>query len=62
MSGDLELEQKRYLEGFMTGLQIAKSARAANGLAGAASSPQGGRAGEPVGPDTAALRAQERVL
>jgi ferredoxin-nitrite reductase len=62
MPGDLEPEQKRYLEGFMTGLQIAKSARAANGLAGAASSPQGGGAGEAVGPDAAALRAQERVL
>ena len=62
MPGDLEPEQKRYLEGFMTGLQIAKSARAANGLAGAISSPQGGGAGEPGGPDAAALRAQERVL
>ncbi len=55
MPGDLEPEQKRYLEGFMTGLQIAKSARAADGLAAAAS-------GEPIGPDAAAFRAQERVL
>jgi ferredoxin-nitrite reductase len=62
MPGDLEPEQKRYLEGFMTGLQIAKSARAASGLAPAISSPQGGGAGEPAGPDAAALRAQERVL
>jgi len=27
MAGDFEPEQKRYLEGFMAGLQIAKAAR-----------------------------------
>ena len=55
MSGDFEPEQKRYLEGFVAGLQIAKSARGAP--AGA-----GGAAAEPVGPDAAALRAQDRVI
>jgi ferredoxin-nitrite reductase len=60
MPGDLEPEQKRYLEGFMVGLQIAKSGRLANGsgAAGAAN----GAAAEPTGPDAEALRAQDRVL
>ena len=31
MSGDFEPEQKRYLEGFMAGLQIAKTSRSAAG-------------------------------
>jgi ferredoxin-nitrite reductase len=55
MSGDFEPEQKRYLEGFVAGLQIAKSARPTAGN-GAAASPQS------TGPDAAALRAQDRVL
>src|ERR1700735_2580588 len=56
MSGDFEPEQKRYLEGFVAGLQIAKSGRSAAGNgAGAAPVP------EPIGPDAAALRAQDRV-
>src|SRR5580704_16328286 len=57
MSGDFEPEQKRYLEGFVAGLQIAKGARPAGG-AGAAATP----AAEPTGPDAAALRAQDRVI
>ncbi len=61
MPGDLEPEQKRYLEGFMTGLQVAKSARPANGN-GAAIAANGAMTAEPVGPDAAALRAQDRVL
>ena len=59
MSGDFEPEQKRYLEGFMLGMQIAKTARSANaaGVAnGAAADP------EPIGPEAAAWRAQERVI
>jgi ferredoxin-nitrite reductase len=59
--GDFEPEQKRYLEGFVAGLQIAKTAR---GLAGAAALP--GTAApatpEPIGPDAAALKAQNRLL
>ena len=31
MSGDFNPEQKRYLEGFVAGLQIAKAARASAG-------------------------------
>ena len=46
MSGDFTPEQKRYLEGFTTGLQVARSARG-GGASGAA---------EPSGPDAEHLR------
>ncbi|MGB5184394.1 MAG: NirA family protein [Xanthobacteraceae bacterium] len=66
MPGDFEPEQKRYLEGLMTGLQIAKTLRpaAANGTAPAASTGPNGAAAaaEPIGPDAAALCAQDRVI
>ena len=55
MSGDFSPEQKRYLEGFVAGLQIAKAARVQGGGASAA-------AAEPSGPDAAHLHAQDRVL
>ena len=55
MSGDFSPEQKRYLEGFVAGLQIAKAARVQGGSASPASA-------EPSGPDAAHLRAQDRVL
>jgi ferredoxin-nitrite reductase len=58
MSGDFEPEQKRYLEGFVAGLQIAKTARPVPGTA----TPPNGVAAEPIGPDAAALRAQDRVV
>ena len=58
MSGDFDPEQKRYLEGFVTGLQIAKATRG-NAVAPATSSAS---AAEPSGPDAAARRAQDRVL
>jgi len=58
MSGDFEPEQKRYLEGFMAGLQIAKTSRPA---AGNGAGNQVAPTAEPVGPDAAALRAQDRV-
>jgi ferredoxin-nitrite reductase len=62
MSGDFEPEQKRYLEGFVAGLQIAK---AAGGVARNGSS--GGPAPsiappESIGPDAPHLRAQDRFL
>jgi ferredoxin-nitrite reductase len=60
MPVELEPEQKRYLEGFMTGLQVAKSARPAN--ANGAAMPANGVAAEPTGPDALALRAQDRVI
>jgi ferredoxin-nitrite reductase len=52
MSGDFTLEQKRYLEGFTSGLQIARAGRV--GAPGAAS--------EPSGPDAEHLKAQNRTL
>src|SRR5271169_2805174 len=61
MSGDFEPEQKRYLEGFMAGLQIAKTSRSAASN-GVAPSQANGVAPEPVGPDAAALRAQDRTI
>src|SRR5271166_6317334 len=57
--GDFEPEQKRYLEGFVAGVQIAKAAKS---VAGAVA--PGGPAAEPepIGPDAAGLKAQNRVL
>ena len=59
-TGDFSPEQKRYLEGFVAGVQIAKAAKNVAGTAaatGAAAS-----APDPIGPDEAGLRAQNRVL
>ena len=58
MSGDFNPEQKRYLEGFVAGLQIAKAARASAG----APTGSGAKTAEPGGPDAAHLCAQDRVL
>jgi ferredoxin-nitrite reductase len=52
---DFTDEQKRYLEGFMSGLQVARVGRnlgAAGGSAGSA---------EPTGPDAAHIKAQDKV-
>src|SRR5215204_6121019 len=51
MSGDFTPEQKRYLEGFTAGLQIARA-----GSRASAQEP------DPTGPDAEHLRAQDRVL
>jgi ferredoxin-nitrite reductase len=54
MSGDdFNPEQRRYLEGFVSGLQSARAARGIGPLGGA-----GGGASEPIGPDAAHLKAQ----
>jgi len=53
--GDFTPEQKRYLEGFASGLQ---AGRAARGAPAAGAKPEA----EPIGPDAAALKAQDRVL
>src|SRR6201996_7308003 len=47
-------EQKRYLEGFTTGLQISRAGRGLGG--GTKTNP------EPVGPDAVHLKAQDQVL
>jgi ferredoxin-nitrite reductase len=54
---DFSPEQKRYLEGFVAGAAIAKATRGlpAAGAAAPASS-------EPVGPDAAALKAQDKTV
>jgi ferredoxin-nitrite reductase len=53
---DFTDEQKRYLEGFTTGLQISRVGR---GLGGAAA---GKSNAEPVGPDAAHIKAQDKVV
>jgi ferredoxin-nitrite reductase len=59
-SGDFSSEQKRYLEGFVAGVQIAKAAKSVGGAVapGSAAAPPP----EPAGPDAAAFKAQNRVL
>ena len=54
-SGDFEPEQKRYLEGFVAGLQIAKTAKGIGATANALPV-------EPIGPEAAARKAQDRVI
>jgi ferredoxin-nitrite reductase len=61
-SGDFEPEQKRYLEGFVAGLQIAKTAKGLAGSGALAAALPSSPPAEPVGPDAAALKAQDRVL
>jgi ferredoxin-nitrite reductase len=56
LSVDFTDEQKRYLEGFATGLQISKLGR---GLGGAA---DGNATTEPSGPDAAHVKAQDKVI
>jgi ferredoxin-nitrite reductase len=53
MSGDFTPEQKRYLEGFTSGLGIARSAPGRHGAAVAA---------QPIGPDADHVKAQNRFL
>jgi len=52
---DFTDEQKRYLEGFTTGLQISRVGR---GLSGGSAKPSP----EPTGPEAAHLKAQDRVI
>ena len=59
MSGDFSPEQKRYLEGFTSGLQVGRAARSlplGNAAGVAAPAP------EPTGPDAAHLKAQNRFV
>src|ERR1700681_845292 len=55
LSVDFTDEQKRYLEGFATGLQISKVGR---GFGGAAADKANA---EPTGPDAAHIKAQDKV-
>jgi ferredoxin-nitrite reductase len=56
LSIDFTDEQKRYLEGFTSGLQISRAGRGLGGTASAKSNT------EPSGPDAAHIRAQDKVL
>ncbi|KZD23862.1 NirA family protein [Tardiphaga robiniae] len=56
LSVDFTDEQKRYLEGFSTGLQIS---RVGKGLGGAASAKANA---EPTGPDASHIKAQDRTI
>src|SRR5450432_3916369 len=57
-TADFSDEQKRYLEGFMSGLQVGRVRGVGLGGPGVADK----AAPEPVGPDAAGLKAQERFL
>jgi len=53
---DFNEEQKRYLEGFATGLQISRVGRGLGGAAAVRPDP------EPMGPDAAHFKAQDRIF
>jgi ferredoxin-nitrite reductase len=57
-AADFSDEQKRYLEGFMSGLQVGRVGR----LAGSAAAPAAKADPEPIGPDAAAFKAQDRII
>jgi ferredoxin-nitrite reductase len=60
-SADFNDEQKRYLEGFMSGVQVGRAGRNA-GLASGSSAMAAEADSEPIGPDAAGLKAQDRFL
>ncbi len=64
MSGDFSPEQKRYLEGFVSGLQIARAARGVAGNASRTAAVQlpDAVAAQHAGPDAPHLIAQDRVI
>ena len=53
MSGDFTPDQKRYLEGFVSGLQAARAAKG--------TSQGGATAAKPIGPDAIHFEAQDRI-
>src|SRR4051794_16172971 len=54
-AADFNDEQKRYLEGFMSGLQVARVGRSLGGSGTTTDQ------GKPMGPDAAHIRAQDKV-
>src|SRR6202047_1662300 len=56
-TADFSDEQKRYLEGFMSGLQVGRVGRLAGGAA-----PAGKPNPEPIGPAAAGFKAQDKVI
>ncbi|MGN6570954.1 MAG: NirA family protein [Pseudolabrys sp.] len=61
-AGDFEPEQKRYLEGFVAGIQIAKAAKSVAGAGTIPGAAVPASAPEPAGPDAAALKAQDLTV
>ncbi|HTV36132.1 MAG TPA: hypothetical protein VMF12_06835, partial [Xanthobacteraceae bacterium] len=61
-TGEFNPEQKRYLEGFVAGLQIAKAAKSVAGAVAPAAGAASKSTAEPTGPDAASLQAQNRVV
>lgn len=65
VSGDFNPEQKRYLEGFMSGLQVARAGRnlpASGAGAAAIATPSPGARSEPAGPDAIHIKAQDATV
>src|SRR4051794_36272475 len=63
--GEFTAEQRRYLEGFASGVLVGRQARntgQAVNIAGGASAPPAKTEAEPVGPDTAAIKAQDHTV
>ncbi len=60
-SADFSGEQKRYLEGFASGLNVGRAAQQLNAARAPAAAPAKAKP-EPVGPDAAHIKAQDRVL
>jgi ferredoxin-nitrite reductase len=58
MSGDFTPEQKRYLEGFVSGVQ----ARGGNAFLGSGNPPQAAREPTPMGPDAPHRLAQDEAI
>src|SRR4051795_11440553 len=63
--GEFTAEQRRYLEGFASGVLVGRQARntgQAVNIAGGASAPAAKTEAEPVGPDAAAIKAQDHTV
>jgi ferredoxin-nitrite reductase len=58
MTGDFSPEQKRYLEGFVSGLGAVRASRGLPGFGGGAAAPS---VAEPTGPDAASHKAMARI-
>jgi len=63
--GEFTAEQRRYLEGFASGVLVGRQARntgQAVNIAGGAPAPSAKTAAEPTGPEAAAIKAQDRTV
>jgi ferredoxin-nitrite reductase len=62
VSADFSPEQKRYLEGFVSGLSIARTVRGLGGASPGAAGAAPAEAARPIGPDAPHLIAQDKVV